>query len=188
MTGFSEKIRKKLKSRRGMTIAELLAATMVLLLVVTGLTTGISMASRHYTRSVQTSEAQELYSTLKTILTNELRYTTEVELTGDQVDKFYSITYAVHNDLTALVALKSDTAAGSEETADHGELALGSEGEYNRILGSAAYPNGLTAAGLIGYDQEAETFTVTLSIYDASDEVILEEAFMVRAMNEVAVH
>lgn len=169
----------RLKGRTGASLAEMLLATLMVLLVATGLTAGVRLAQQQYIRSMQYSEAQELSGTLETILTNELRYTTIVVLNGSKVEQFYSVTYAIHSAPTALVSLDADG-----EECEYGELALGHDSEYNRILGSAAYPNHLKAKGRITYADGY--FTVKLTIA-ANTEPLLTREFQVRALNALSI-
>ena len=166
-----------------MSLAELLAAVLILGLVGTAMTGGVSAAARSFARSLRASEAEELYTDLQTILANELRYTTEITLkNGSEVDTFFSNTYAIKNARTYLAALDDDGA----ET-DYGQLALGAGGEYNRLLGRAAYPHKLGAAAKVFYDAAGNVFTVQLTISANGTPYLSDRSFQVRPVNEVTV-
>ena len=174
----------KLKNNHGLTMVEMLCAVLILLLVSQGMAAGVALANRQYEKSIQTSEAQELYGTLRTILSNELRYTTDVTLQpgSNQVGSFFSRTYAIKNAETSLVALDENG-----EECSYGELALGNNGSYNRLLGSASYPHRLTAKASVQYQETDQIFTVNL-IIAIENEPCIEESFQIRAMNDVKVH
>ena len=166
-------------------MAELLCATLILLMVSAGMASGVQLAQRQYLTSVRNSEAQLLYSTIETILTNELLYTTHVQYKDNEMKEvatFYSVTYAVKHHDTALVSLNKD---GVE--ADYGELALGYNGEYNRILGSASYPNGLGAKARLEYDRDNKIFTAYLTI-SLNNRPYLEQTFQVMSLNNVRIN
>lgn len=58
----------KLRDRRGFTLTELLCAVLIVLLVSALLTVGVRFAGRTYNSSMQLSEAQELCSTLTSVI------------------------------------------------------------------------------------------------------------------------
>lgn len=173
---------KKLKSNQGMTMVELLCATMILLLVSAGMVSGIQLAQRQYFKSMRDSDAQVLFSTIESILTNELRYTTQVHYSEETnlVETFYSVTYAVKNHETALVALD-----GEGNLAEFGELALGYDNEFNRILGTASYPRGLGASAKVYYNKDDKIFTVFLTISLNDSPYLENRSFQVRALNNI---
>lgn len=175
---------QRLKSTAGASLVELLCATLILALVGTGLVNGVQVAQRQFVECLRCSESQELYTTVEQILTNELRYTTAVTLSNEEetrVAGLYSVTYAIKNHETALVALDE---YGQED--DFGELAFGYEGEYNRILGKKAYPNGLKCGATIHYDAEKQLFTVYLTIRTDTKIYVDAVPFQVRALNDIS--
>ncbi len=177
---------RKLNNNHGMTLTEVLCATLLVGLVSLCLATGVTLASKQFTSSIRLSEAQELYATLESLLSNELRYTNEVRLTDtNKVDTFFSVTYALKEAKTKLYALDQ---AGNV-TNDYGELALGDEESksYNRLLGNASYTNKLGAKATITYNQEKQLFTVNLDIGVVGGDSVVQKSFDVRAMNNVIV-
>ncbi len=177
---------RKLNNNHGMTLTEVLCATLLVGLVSLCLATGVTLASKQFTSSIRLSEAQELYATLESLLSNELRYTNEVRLTDtNEVDTFFSVTYALKEAKTKLYALDQ---AGNV-TNDYGELALGDEESklYNRLLGNASYTNKLGAKATIIYNQEKQLFTVNLDIGVVGGDSVVQKSFDVRAMNNVIV-
>ena len=63
-----------LRDRRGFTLTELLCAVLIVLLVSALLTVGVRFAGRTYNSSMQLSEAQELCSTLTSVISDKLRF------------------------------------------------------------------------------------------------------------------
>ena len=64
----------KLRDRRGFTLTELLCAVLIVLLVSALLTVGVRFAGRTYNSSMQLSKAQELCSTLTSVISDKLRF------------------------------------------------------------------------------------------------------------------
>lgn len=177
------KLFKKLNNKQGMSIAELLCATFILLLVSMVLVVGVSMALKHFNKSIRASEAQSLYCTLEMSLTNELKYTNSITVAGGtRVKSFRSVTYAIKEDQeVSLVSLDADG-----DLVDIGELALGDNGVYNRILNSSSYPHGLKAQAHVDYTDKGEGegyFTVHVNIGTGQDMLINDKTFQVRPMN-----
>lgn len=180
--------RKKLLklNSRGMSLTETLCAVALVALVSLLLATGVSLANKQYKTSIRLSESQELYVTLESLLTNELRYTNSLSLkNGNEVDTFYSVTYALKNADTRLYVLDSD----GKVTSGYGQLAMGDEESesYNRLLGNASYTNNLGAKAKIYYDSTKSLFTVQLDVGIIDGESIINKSFDVRAMNNINV-
>ena len=72
------RIRKLLSDKRGFSLGELLAATVILLLASQVMTQGMAFATRMYKESLTRSHAKQLCSTLTNVIEKELRYTTSV--------------------------------------------------------------------------------------------------------------
>lgn len=167
MKGIPDRVRKKIKNNSGMTVFELLCAVLILLLVSSGMASAVSLGVRQYQKSIRDSEAKVLYSTLMTVLSNELAYTTDIRV--DAVDgsgkgnvlQFQSQNYVIEGNLSTLM---------TDESGDkgYGQILLGNSkntSENMRVLGKAAYANGLLAkVTSITYDNSNCCFSVYLSI------------------------
>ncbi|MGN1141650.1 MAG: type II secretion system protein [Oliverpabstia sp.] len=156
------KIRKKLNNSSGMTLVEVLCAVLILLLVTGGMTTTVSLAVRQYQRSIRDSESKVLYSTLMTILRNELTYTTEIKIDNNgNVKQFQSQNYAIEGNLSTIM---------TDESGDngYGQILLGNSDDVSEsmpVVGKGAYSSGLLAkVTKITYDNASFCFTVYLSI------------------------
>lgn len=175
---------KKLKNNKGMTLTEMLAATIIMLLVSMGLASGVALSNKEFTSSIKQSEALELYSTLSSLISNELRYTSSAYYNDDgEVSCMFSVTYAIKNGYPSIVVLDD---AGSEVDNEYGELAFGYNRTFNRIIGSASYTYNLGAKiNSFTYNHSLKVFTVDLAIGEkgTNDSPILEKTFNVRALN-----
>ena len=139
-------------------MTEMLCAVLILVLVSGGMATAVSLAARQYQQSMRESEAQILCSTLETILRNELAYTTEIKLNGNQVEQFQSQTYAIKDSLSSIVIDDPDEKG-------YGRLLLGNDTKNMDILGRGAYPHGLLVRiDEFTYDNSTHCFTVKLSV------------------------
>lgn len=81
---------KKVKQNKGFTLSELLAATVILLLVSGMLTTCILLGMKQLDKETQESEAQMLCTMLSTAVQDELSFATSPELTDTADGKFLS--------------------------------------------------------------------------------------------------
>ena len=139
-------------------MTEMLCAVLILVLVSGGMATAVSLAARQYQQSMRESEAQILCSTLETILRNELAYTTEIKLNGNQVEQFQSQTYAIKDSLSSIVIDDPDEKG-------YGRLLQGNDTKNMDILGRGAYPHGLLVRiDEFTYDNSTHCFTVKLSV------------------------
>lgn len=181
-----EKILNKRKKNKGFTLTEMLCVVILLGLVSVGMVTGIDTGSRQFKKSVRVSEATTLYTTLQTLLSNELRFTNLDTLQIDasnHVETFYSITYAIRENQTGLFVLDSN-----QEKADipltnngYGQLAIGDGAIFNRLLGKSSYTHNLGAKASITYNSTGQYFTVDLDIgIVGTNDSIVHKSFDVR--------
>ncbi len=133
---------QKLRSRRGMTLAELLAALAVFAILSAALAVGVTAAWKVYRKAVVASEARTLQSTLVQALGDELRFAQNIRTDG------------------AAVRFDSDTfGPGAAVSASaEGRLLIGGY----ELLPQKAYTAGLTAEAALGYADGF--FTVELHI------------------------
>ena len=178
------RITSKLYSSRGMTLVELLSALIILLLVSGGMAAAVSLGSQQYQKSMRDAEAMVLYSTLMTVLSNELMYTTDIRVDNDKgignVAQFMSQNYVIEGNLSTLM---TDNADGN----DYGKLLLGNSkntDEYMSVLGKASYTRGLSAkVTKFQYHNSEHYFIVELSIGYQGAPYYTKE-FHVRSINE----
>lgn len=179
----------KLRNSNGMTLSEVLVATIIMLLVSMGLVTGVALSNKQFVSSIKSSEAEELYSTLSSLISNELRYTTNIITNGTsqegyKVVGFTSSTFSPSSGDSYIVLLDKDGRKLSIDT--YGQIALGNDETFNRLLGAAAYTYNLGAKITIYYNSSTNTFKVNLEIGTINgDSVITNRPFTVRALNTI---
>ena len=175
------RITSKLYSSRGMTLVELLSALIILLLVSGGMAAAVSLGSQQYQKSMRDAEAMVLYSTLMTVLSNELMYSTDIHVDAQgTVQRFMSQNYVIKGNLSTLM---TDDADGN----GYGKVLLGNSentDEYMSVLGKASYTRGLSAkVTKFQYHNSEHYFIVELSIGYQGAPYYTKE-FHVRSINE----
>ena len=82
-----KRIKNKLKSHQGFTLAELLMTTLIMMIATGMITQTLDLALKQFQKSTQISEAHTLCSALSTYVDGELTYATMdgSKLTGDKV-------------------------------------------------------------------------------------------------------
>ena len=149
----------------GFTLVELLSTIVVLLLISALMATGIQLAVRTMRRSVTASEAQVLCSTLKTVVSDELRYSGTIQQTQDELS-FFSQNYG-----------ESVSFSQNED----GHVLLGG----NKLLPAKSYPDGMQAAVTIeSYEPEKRVFSVRVAVSSRTGEALAEASFQVKQLNE----
>lgn len=181
MKTFHNKVKTKWENARGMSFVEMLCAVLIFLLVSGGMTTAVSLATRQYQKSMRDSESKILCSTLATVISNELAYTTEIKFdAAGNVTQFQSQNYTIEGNLSTLMTDESGENG-------YGQILLGNStntSESMNILGKAAYTNGLLAKiESLTYDNATHYFTAELSIgYKGSE--YLSYQFQVMNVNQ----
>ena len=162
---------KKLRDKRGMTLVEMLCAVLLLLMMSGLLTLGVNFAVKTYHESMQSSQAQELCSTITAAISDKLRYCGSVSKNGDSI--FIQDVGSVSGSEGEIFSVNRS----GEITLD----ALGSK----KLLGSKSYPRGLRVSELkMSYDSDSEIFSVSFKITNAAGEKELASAdFDVQRIN-----
>ena len=146
---------RNLRDRRGITLTEMLCTVLIVLLLTALLVVGIRFAGKTYTESMRLSEAQELCSTLTSVIS---------------VFLFFFFFFFIQN--VGSVEGKGDAFQIGED----GQLALGDR----HLLGSASYPKGLqVTAFTLRYDASTDIFSVTLEIGDRFRQTLSRTSFEV---------
>ena len=175
------------KRSNGFSLIELLAAILILSLVTGGLVTGVVLSSNQYKNSIRQSEASELYNTISSLLSNELRFTNKIRYkeNTNEIEAFKSVSYQI--DESSLCKIYILYESGFEARDKYGLIALGDNERKNHLLGNAAYTNDLGAKiHRITYDDTNKLFTVDLDI-GYKDKSIIRNKFNVRALNWVTI-
>lgn len=159
----------KLRDRRGFTLTEMLCAVLIVVLISALLVVGIRFAGRTYNSSMKLSEAQELCSTLTSIISDKLRFCGTVTQSED-------------GGLTQIFIQNVGNVEGEGEAfqlSEDGQVMLGS----TKLLSSAAYPRGLRVRDVsLRYDSASGIFTVALQV-GTVDSTLAETDFEVRRLN-----
>lgn len=94
---------KKIRSKKGFTLVEMLACIVALLLIGGICTTGMNLAVNSYNESVYESDSQMLESTLNLYLCDILRHATSIQTDGDtnaeekEVISFTNVAYQIYD-------------------------------------------------------------------------------------------
>ncbi len=94
-----KRLRKKLKSDRGLTLIEMVVGTGILALLGLMLSTGLFLARDSYNNVTEESETQLLLSTLSNLLSNELRYARDITATAGKLEHYTSANYGSNTKL-----------------------------------------------------------------------------------------
>ena len=142
-------MRKKLAEKSGVSLVEMLCATIILILLGLLLNTGLQLSLKSYRELRAESETQLLLATAIDALADDLRYARRVETDADGALKSY------HSD-----SYGKDTAITVDDETDQ-LLAAG-----KRVLPPGAYGKGAYhIQGLeITYDKDTLLFTVKLEV------------------------
>lgn len=148
-------MRKKLNSESGLTLVEMLAAVVILILLGLLLNTGLQMAMSTYRTIVAQSEVELLLSTAMDAISDDLRYARDVSVSGT------GFTYTSDSfGADAALDLNSD-----------GQIVAKVGGEEKRLLSTGAY--GLNGAYRvenmkISYTQPNFTIELTVATKDGA--------------------
>ena len=171
----------KLIDRKGMTLTELLAGIIVMLLVAGIMVIGVKLGSDAYVKSVSMSEAQQLCSTLTSLVNDELRYCSEVYVKDSKVGIF-SENFGKGTNDTGLIYAQDD----KEQVVLKDEVGNRSY----KILSSRSYPYNLKATVDLTYDQSTGdngTFNAKVEVYRTEGKVLATTTFQVQPLNHVVV-
>ena len=159
---------KKLRSRGGMTLTELLCAVVIVLLLSGLLAVGERFAARAYRQSKAVSQAQVLSSTLTAAVSDKLCYCGSVSPDGDQIF------------IRDMGSVEGDEKGEVFRVSADGELLLGE----NKLLGSRAYPQGLQVEDFhMEYDSTGGIFRVSFRIVDSGGTELAAAEFEVKRVN-----
>ena len=165
-------MRKKLNGRAGFTLVEMLAATLILIMLVLMLGTGLQMTVRSYQKITARSEVDLLLSTAIDALADDLRFARNVaEVSGANVDG-----KEVCSDFT----YTSDSFAGTIrlELDGNGHIVANNtepDGGRKRFLSTGVY--GVEGAYKVSemkieYTRSKKIFTIELTVQAAADSSI----------------
>ena len=148
---------------------EMLCTIVVLLLLSGLLATGVRLGVFSFRKSVMASESQVLCTTLRTVVSDELRYAGKIT-TGNDTIKFFSQNYG-------------DGATFS--TNEDGQVVIEADEGTSKLLSSRAYPYGMKASVKISsYDSTTRIFKASVTVTDSSGKTLASSDFEVEKLNE----
>ncbi len=140
---------KKLRSKRGLTLTEALAALAVFCILSIAILYGTASALRVYRKGMVAAEAQTLSATLSQGLSNELRYARNLQ---------------VGEDGTLLTFDSDKFGTGVHFQSKDGRIQAVSGSNTYDLLGEKAYTSGLGASVVISYDKDKGIFSLSLTV------------------------
>ncbi len=159
---------KKLQSRQGFTLTEMLCTLAVLALLGVALVTGLRFGARYYEQITTRAQAQILCTTLSAAIRQELGYTGEVKAAGGE------FSYRSEK-------LGEDTRFAVDE---RGRVVLTNGRKTEDFISAETYIDGLRADLKILWESDTRLFTVYLQIKDRENTGVLAAVeFQVRQLN-----
>ena len=154
-------MRRKLKNRAGFTMAEMLLAVLILLLVSGLMATGIPAAKNAYEKVVLASNAEVLLSTTINELRNELGTARDVQVSGTTITYVNSYTSSkskicLYTGGTATSDTPNGTIMLQRFVSDGG---LGTDSNLNRLTSKAASTGLYATYGSVTYTNGIVSFT-----------------------------
>lgn len=108
-----QRIKKKIKSRQGFTLVEMLVALLLLGFMMLVVGSGSTVALDTYREGIRYAESATLSSTVQSSVENEMRYAYNIVTAGDQVTSFSSKNYGENTkfllDANGMVQVESDS-------------------------------------------------------------------------------
>lgn len=179
---------RKLKSRRGFTLMEMLIGIVVMLLITAVILLTVQMSVKYYTTSVRESEAQVLCGSLTNAIKEELEYATAVKGVGSADASGVYSDYTYYSRARAFgsgckIALYP---ADDPVNANHIAVRKGAD-KYYGLVGSKTYSFDLTVGELdIKWDSANSCFLVSIAIQLSPTDttVLASDSFTVYPVNE----
>lgn len=162
-------MRRKLAGHEGLTLVELLAAVVILILLGLILNAGLQMAMTSYRAMIAQSETELLLSTLADILADDLRYAEDVAAREGMLDSYFSDSYG----------------EGTRLRLEHGKVYADGGGNSGlRVLPDGAYGlNGRYEVDAMEIGYADRVFTLKLSVKEKDGTIHAETELAVRCLN-----
>ena len=163
-------MKRKLKSRAGLTLTEMLCSVAVVLLLSSLIAIGARAAARSFRASMADAQAQMLCSTLVSAISDKLEYCGSVTIEEGGGKIFIQDIGSVSGGSDGSVF---------QVDAQTGQLYLGDQ----KFLGSASYPEGLRVDEFqMRYDSDDGVFSVSFQIVDGQ-RALSQADFQVKRIN-----
>lgn len=168
-------MRRKLAGQEGLTLVEVLAAVVILVLLGLILNAGMQMAVNSYRVMIAQSETELLLSTLADTLADDLRYAEDVVASGGKLDSYYSDSYGEDTTLEL---------NNTENDPNKGKVYANSGGKKLRVLPDGAYGlNGRYEVEQMDITYEKGCFTLKLKVKEKDSTIHAETELTVRCLN-----
>lgn len=186
-------MRYKLRDSRGLTLVEMLCATLILIMLVLLIGSGTHMAMDSYKRMVVRSEMELLMSSLSNALADELRYASDINPSSGTLTDYRSWRYGGSTKLSVQTGSENKKRVGMVVAGSGagGPFLIVASGSY----GGETWAGGVVADGLkITYDAADRAFNVELKVQEmrlnaagereyVSGGLELSQEFKVRRLN-----
>ena len=162
-------MRRQLAGHEGLTLVELLAAVVILILLGLILNAGLQMAMTSYRAMIAQSETELLLSTLADILADDLRYAEDVAAREGMLDSYFSNSYG----------------EGTRLRLENGKVYADGGGNSGlRVLPDGAYGlNGRYEVDAMEIGYADRVFTLKLSVKEKDGDIHAETELAVRCLN-----
>ena len=179
---------KKLKSRAGLTLTEMLVTLLILTMLSSACLLGVSTAFRARQDSIKANDADILASMVTQLITDELRF---CELSDDAFNVEGALTYRSHASGFDNVTLHLSEADPSSDT-EAGRLFMRINGngventKDQMLLNDAAYSTFPLCLKELEFKPEGDNIRVTFEVWDGHDpdsRKITQEEFYVKPLN-----
>ncbi|MCR5041024.1 MAG: prepilin-type N-terminal cleavage/methylation domain-containing protein [Clostridia bacterium] len=181
-----QKIKSRIRNRSGFTLTETLMAVLILMLVGTIVAAGVPMATRTYTKIVDSANAQALLSTTMTCLRDELGTASGISFNGTD------ISYTNASGSATKIYLKGDAGANGDTPGiyiqEYADIAP-DEPQYTRLLVSDAASNRNLHATFESPSYNAGDGVITLTnlaVKKGDDTLAKIETFKIRVLTDVS--
>ena len=157
-------VKRKLKGRGGFSLAEMLLATLILLLVATIVATGVPAARNAYYKVILGSNAQSLLSTTAAALRDKLTTAWDVKVAGNKISYYNSDTgIRAEIDVSAFTVTElKNTSFVFNTTTDTGS-------SYKLLPAAAATDDMTIAIGSVGLSDAKDVVTFSNLVVKSKD-------------------
>ena len=189
-------MRKKISGEAGLTVVEMLAATLILILLALMLNTGLQMALRTYQTIIAQNEVELLLSSAVDALADDLRYARDVkEASATTISDFTAITNFTYTSDSfgsgTLLGVKDGQILAVKLKADgnvENSYRVLSTGAYGKVKDAYKAYTVQTMEIDPNYDSGEVTFTIVLTVTDGSISASTpKDGVTVRCLNKMKV-
>lgn len=166
-------MRRKLRAEKGVTLVEMLACAVILVLLGLMLNTGIQVAARSYHAITAKAETQLLLSTITDALADDLRYARDIVTEEAEADS--------EAGGKKLISYNSDSygLAACPGISGEGQILVGGK----KLLPAGAYGNGAYEAETLDIFYDGACFSIYVRVKEKNGSISAETKVSVRCLN-----